>query len=108
MLLHKILQNHLLRAFVANLKIDAIYELYPESFCDKNLAIRKVFTFCDSVDFPVSCMGPIWNFHFNVTVAEAKGGQLYEDMGEKSSILQIQSVCLAYEELIQNVFRVKM
>ena len=52
--------------------------------------------------------GPIWNFHFNVSVAEAKGGQLYEDMGEKSSILQIQSVCLAYEELIQNVFRVKM
>ena len=35
-------------AFVANLKIDAIYALYPESFCDKNLAIRKVFAFCDS------------------------------------------------------------
>ena len=34
--------------FVANLKIDAIYALYPESFCDKNLAIRKVFAFCDS------------------------------------------------------------
>ena len=43
MLMHKILQN----AFVANLKIDA---LYPESFCDKNLAIRKVFAFCDSVE----------------------------------------------------------
>ena len=43
--MHKILQNHLLCAFVANLKIDA---LYPESFCDKNLAIRKVFAFCDS------------------------------------------------------------
>ena len=26
-------------------KIDAIYALYPESFCDKNLAIRKVFIF---------------------------------------------------------------
>ena len=39
----KILQTHLLRAFVANLKIDAIYTLYPESFCDKNLAIREVF-----------------------------------------------------------------
>ena len=23
--------------------------LYPESFCNKNLAIRKVFAFCDSV-----------------------------------------------------------
>ena len=48
MLMHKILQNHLLYAFVANLKINAIYALYPESFCDKNLAIRKVFAFCDS------------------------------------------------------------
>ena len=48
MLMHKILQNHLLCAFVANLKIDAIYVLYPESFCNKNLAIRKVFAFCDS------------------------------------------------------------
>ena len=45
MLMHKILQNHLLCAFVANLKIGA---LYPKSFCDKNLAIRKVFAFCDS------------------------------------------------------------
>ena len=44
----EILQNHLLCAFVANLKIDAIYALYPESFCYKNLAIRKVFAFCDS------------------------------------------------------------
>ena len=44
-LMLKILQAHLLRAFVANLKIDAIYALYPESFCDKNLAIRKVFVF---------------------------------------------------------------
>ena len=46
--MHKILQNHLLCAFVANLKIDALYGLYPESFCGKNLAIRKVFAFCDS------------------------------------------------------------
>ena len=45
----KILQAHLLRAFVANSKIDAIYALYPESFCDKNLAVRKVFAFSDSV-----------------------------------------------------------
>ena len=45
--MHKILQNHLLCAFVANLKIDAIY---AESFFDKNLAIRKVFAFCDSAD----------------------------------------------------------
>ena len=47
-LMHKILQNHQLCAFVANLKIGAIYALYPENFCDKNLAIRKVFVFCDS------------------------------------------------------------
>ena len=47
-LVHKILQTHLLRAFVANLEIDAIYTLYPESFCDKNLAIRNVFAFSDS------------------------------------------------------------
>ena len=47
-LMVKILQAHLLCAFVANLKIGAIYALYPESFCDKNLAIRKVFAFCDS------------------------------------------------------------
>ena len=44
----KILQAHLLRAFVANLKIDTIYTLFPESFCDKNLAVRKVFAFSDS------------------------------------------------------------
>ena len=47
--MHKILQNHLLCAFVANLKIAALFALYPESFCGKNLAIRKVFAFCDSV-----------------------------------------------------------
>ena len=47
--MHKILQNHLLCAFVADLKIDALYALYPESFCDQNLATRKVFAFCDSV-----------------------------------------------------------
>ena len=48
MLKHKILQTHLLHVFVANLKIGAIYALYPESFCDKNLAFRKVFAFSDS------------------------------------------------------------
>ena len=45
----KILQPYFLRIFVANLKIDAIYVFYPESFCDKNLALRKVFAFSDSV-----------------------------------------------------------
>ena len=45
--MHKILQNHLLCAFVAILNIDA---LYAESFCGKNLAIRKVLAFCDSVE----------------------------------------------------------
>ena len=36
------------RVFVANLKNDAIYAFYPESFCDKNLALWKVFFFSDS------------------------------------------------------------
>ena len=48
MLMHKILQNHLLCAFVANFKFDSNFALYPEIFCDENLAIRKVFAFCDS------------------------------------------------------------
>ena len=60
--MHKILQKHLFCAFVANLKIDAIYVLYPESFCDKNLAIRKVFAFCDS-----DCDHPNSN-HFNGSI----------------------------------------
>ena len=47
-LMLKILQAHLSQAFVENLKIDAIYALNPESFCDKNLAVRKVFAFSDS------------------------------------------------------------
>ena len=47
-LMLKILHAYLLRTFVANSKIDAIYALYPENFCRKNLAIRKVFAFCDS------------------------------------------------------------
>ena len=47
-LMVKILQAHLLCAFVANLKIDAIHALYPESCCGKNLAVRKVFAFSDS------------------------------------------------------------
>ena len=46
--MHKILQNHLLRPFVANLKTNAIYARYPGSFCDTNLAIQKVFVFSDS------------------------------------------------------------
>ena len=49
-IMFKILQAHLLRAFVANSKIDATYVLYPESFCDKNLVVRKVFAFYDSTE----------------------------------------------------------
>ena len=59
-LMLKILQAHLLPAFVANSKIDAIYALYLESFCDKNLAIRKVFAFCDSA--PESPISNRWYF----------------------------------------------
>ena len=44
------MQTRFLRIFVANLKIDAFYAFYPESFCDKNHAVRKVFVFSDSVD----------------------------------------------------------
>ena len=47
-LMLKILQAHFLRAFVANVEINAIYALYPESFCDKNLAVRQFFAFSDS------------------------------------------------------------
>ena len=54
MLMHKILQNHLLCTFAVNLKIDAIYALYPESFCDKNLAFWKDFAFCDSGKLTIS------------------------------------------------------
>ena len=54
--MHKILQTQLLSAFVANLKIDTIYALYPESFCNRNLAIRKVFTFSDSGVFVLKFM----------------------------------------------------
>ena len=43
-------KKNLLYAFVSNLKIVAIYALYPESFCDKNLAVRKVFAFSDSAE----------------------------------------------------------
>ena len=62
----EILQNHHLCAFVANLKIDAIYALYLESFCDKNLAIRKVFAFCDSgkgegLQGPRGSTGHLWD-----------------------------------------------
>ena len=47
-LMLKLLQAHLLRPFVANLKTNAIYARYPGSFCDTNLAIQKVFVFSDS------------------------------------------------------------
>ena len=40
------------------MKIDAIYAFYPESSCNKNLAIRKVFVFSDSAHQPLQ-------FHFS-------------------------------------------
>ena len=43
-----------LSAFAASLKIYAIYAIYQESFCDKNLAIRKIFGFSDSEEVPES------------------------------------------------------
>ena len=78
MLMHTILQNQLLCAFVANLKIDAIYAFYPESFCDKNLAIRKVFAFCDSVQeyFLIDCGTRVSGSIFKLTVA--RGVQEYD------------------------------
>ena len=39
------LQTHFLPIFVVNLKNDAIYAFYPESFFDENLAVRKVKVF---------------------------------------------------------------
>ena len=58
------LQIHFLRVFVANFKNDAIYVFYPESFCDNNLAIRKVFAFSDS-DSGIcwSTQGEAWQIH---------------------------------------------
>ena len=59
-----ILQAHLSRAFVANSMIDGIYALYPESFCNKNLAIWKVFAFSDSVyNDPCSLFIPVHLVH---------------------------------------------
>ena len=43
------MQTHFLYVSIANLNIDAIYAFYPESFCNKNLAIRKVFVFLNLV-----------------------------------------------------------
>ena len=42
-LMLKILHAHLLRTFVANSKIDAIYTLYPESLSDKYLESFRFF-----------------------------------------------------------------
>ena len=53
-LMLKILHSRLLRTFVANSEIDAIYALYPESLSDKYLAVRKVFAFSDSVTTTMS------------------------------------------------------
>ena len=54
----KILQAHLLRAFVANLKIDVIYVLYPESFCD-NLA-----------NCTMSCVNVFFSLRMGVTLLQ--------------------------------------
>ena len=69
MLMHKILQNHLLCAIVTDLKIYAIYALYPESFCDKNLANRKVFVFCDS-GVVLACHVTFFTTMYNTDVEE--------------------------------------
>ena len=75
--MHKILQNHLLCAFVANLKIDA---LYPESFCNKNLAIRKVFAFCDSAT--VQLFSFCFERIFNIFLEEDKTFGNYKILSE--------------------------
>ena len=61
MLLQKILQNHLLCAFVANLKICAIF------FCDKNIAIRKVFAFCDSAQAIAQALATYKNLSYSLS-----------------------------------------
>ena len=82
--MHKILQNHLLRTFVANLKINAMYALYLESFCDKNLAIRKVFAFCDSVHwYSFRLWKPIkFGFLWNMKIANYKCAKIASDPDE--------------------------
>ena len=42
------LENTLFTRICREFENDAIYGFNPESFCDKNLAIRKVFAFSDS------------------------------------------------------------
>ena len=57
----KILHAHLLRTFIANSKIDAIYALYLESLSDKYLAVRNFFAFSDSVALAPGFNGKIWD-----------------------------------------------
>ena len=54
-LMLKMLQAHLLPAFVANSKIDAIYALYLESFCDKILLSGKFSLFLTLVSPSPTC-----------------------------------------------------
>ena len=53
-LMLKILQAHLLPAFVANSKIDAIYALYLESFCDKILLSGKFSLFLTLIELSLA------------------------------------------------------
>ena len=76
--------------FVANLKIDAIYVFYPESFCDKNLAVRKVFAFSDSaVSVP---RGKITSTLFPTTrkpIADSLG-LIQKEVGRGRDVLSIR------------------
>ena len=101
MLMHKILQNHLLCAFVANLKIDAIYTLYPESFCDKNLAIRKVFDFSDSGAGPFGILGEDHQQHRGRDGGDGRVGRDGHDEQIKSQInkTELEDVCPCFRNM---------
>ena len=58
-IMHKTLQTHLLCAFFANLKIDAIYALYPESFCDKTLLFGKFSLFVTLLTINISRLASV-------------------------------------------------
>ena len=59
-------------------KCVAIYALYPESFCVKNLAIRKVFAFSDSGVAPKGPFRPffgprgVWGRSENANLAATR------------------------------------
>ena len=76
---------------------NAIYTLYPESFCDKNLAIRKVFTFCDSGHYA----SPHMLFFYSIKTERKenmfKANAMY---GHKDRTIIIQSILWSRRKIV--------